>query len=349
MAIENVGPGGVGNSYGARTASPEALSNSASPKNVYNEYSQGTAVIAARNPSTGEITGLYSGEDEINLGTSVGGIEDVPGLQEALDGKLGADQAISPTVLPDAGVGTDQFLVQRGAAVHTQQRSAAWQNYVSHSASGSGYQVTIGTQVNKVGIVCTWEQSLTTQLASNFPGHKAFITDVGEYGSEWISDGTDWNPLHPITLSAQTVSSVSIGQKTDVDALYGDLWTYTLPRSMLIKTRALSIEPVFVYPNSATTKNLRVTFGGASAYQKARTTSALEAPLIQIIARGSATSQITPYATPSLYASASTGTVNTSTVNCASAVVIAASAQWGTAGTGSNIISLESLRLRLIP
>lgn len=199
----------------------------------------------------------------------------------------------------------------------------------------------------KSGIVEAWADM---PAASDYPGKSALVTDVGiDGGSLWISDGTDWNPMHEVTLSAQTLSSVSIGQKTDVDALYGDLWNYTLPAGMLIKSRALLLEPVFVYPNSATTKNLRATFGGASIYQKARTTSALEAPMIQVIARGSANAQITPYATPSLYASASTGAPNTSTVDCTAAVTISVSAQWGTAGTGTNVISLESLRLRLIP
>jgi len=57
------------------------------------------------------------------VGGSVEGIGDVPGLQAALDGKLGADQAITPTVLPDAGALTDVLIVQRGTAVHTQTRA----------------------------------------------------------------------------------------------------------------------------------------------------------------------------------------------------------------------------------
>lgn len=46
MALENKGPGGVKNSYGVRTASTEALANSAIPKNTYNEYGGGLAVTA---------------------------------------------------------------------------------------------------------------------------------------------------------------------------------------------------------------------------------------------------------------------------------------------------------------
>lgn len=53
MAIENVGPGGVSNSYGVRTASTEALANASSPKNVYNEFGQGLAVTASQLPGGG--------------------------------------------------------------------------------------------------------------------------------------------------------------------------------------------------------------------------------------------------------------------------------------------------------
>lgn len=50
MAIENVGPGGVSNSYGVRTASTEALANSSTPKNVYNEYGHDIAVTTTKLP-----------------------------------------------------------------------------------------------------------------------------------------------------------------------------------------------------------------------------------------------------------------------------------------------------------
>ena len=83
MAIENKGPGGVGNSYGQRSTNQPTKIGSLSPKGVYNEYDAGGVVVLSSNGSS-----LIGPEgQEISLG---GGV--LPGVSGATAFRQAAGQ-----------------------------------------------------------------------------------------------------------------------------------------------------------------------------------------------------------------------------------------------------------------
>lgn len=66
MAIENKGPGGVGNSYGQRSTNQPTKINSSKPKDVYNEFDSNPAATVVTDPLTGGIAGLNLGDGVTN-------------------------------------------------------------------------------------------------------------------------------------------------------------------------------------------------------------------------------------------------------------------------------------------
>lgn len=192
----------------------------------------------------------------------------------------------------------------------------------------------------------TWAALPSASLSA---GVTAFVTDIGVGGSLWSSNGAEWSPLAPITLASQNYTSAGVGRKTDADTNETDLFTMVIPGGLMGLNRCLEVLPVWSFPSSATTKTVKVKFGASSPFSNSRTTSTYESPVVHIINRNSANSQFHPYNQLATFGTGLTASVATSSQNTASDLVLAASAQWGTAGTGSNIIYLESIRVRLIP
>ena len=119
-----------------------------------------------------------------------------------------------------------------------------------------------------------------------------------------------------------------------------------LPAGAMGLNHTLEIDTAWTYPNSATTKTLGAYFGSFKALDRSRTTSVTETSLVRIINRASASAQIHPFKNAT-YFTAGASAIPTSTVDTSAAVTIRITGQWGSAGAGSNNITLESALIRI--
>jgi len=150
-----------------------------------------------------------------------------------------------------------------------------------------------------------------------------------------------------VQVLGQQHAAASRSDATDTE---GALYTLSLPP--LGPNDSLQILTKWTVPSSATAKNLRIRLGGISGTQFAAlslTTSASEHHICYIHNRGATNSQIGQVASLlGAYANSSSALV-TGTVDTSVSQDLVVSAQWGTAGAGSNNITLESVLVLLIP
>jgi hypothetical protein len=197
------------------------------------------------------------------------------------------------------------------------------------------------------GLVSTWAARPDPALT---PGEFLHITDIGIGGSLWRSSGATWNPMSPITLASQTFNNPGFARKTDADTLEAVQWSMVLPGGLLGVDRCLEITPFWSFVGGVTTsKTVRITLGSSAPFSKNRTTSTLETPIVHIINRGAANSQVYPYNGAGTYGSGLAGASTGASVNTSVDQIVSATAQWTVAGTGSGEIRLECIRARLIP
>lgn len=164
----------------------------------------------------------------------------------------------------------------------------------------------------------------------------------GQY-SEWYTNGLRWRPRSSWVAVKNTPSIL-----TDSGASEQDLYAFLIPAPLIGPNDNWFVEHLWNYPNSATTKTLRLKFGGTTIASLAATTTASGRGVTHIYMRDSKTSQIFSNASSSLAwqegqtssAAPVTGSVNTNVD-----VTIAATGQWGTAGAGSNLITLERIAI----
>ena len=84
------------------------------------------------------------------------------------------------------------------------------------------------------------------------------VTDVGENGSLWRGNGTNWIRLNPIKIFSLSVP-VSTSSTSVVT-----LATITLPAGLLGANGKLKIYPLWATTNNANVKTLRATFSGST-------------------------------------------------------------------------------------
>lgn len=262
-------------------------------------------------------------------------------------------KAAADVTLPQEGY-AELFIGENGEVAVKKDDGTVTQSAVSGSSSAGDF-IEIGSNVYSIIKKVAWANKPDPGPAS---GTQIFVTDIGLYGSYWVSDGLRWNPTSEITLFKAlntTVSGeVNVLRKTDSDTTESVLAQYLLPGGVMTDSSTLRIEPVWTFSSGSSTKTLRVRFGSSFGMNKVRggsgaETQTLFAPLIDIINRRSYNTQIIPYIETSLYTNASTGNIGTSNVNTVNDVNIQVSGQWGTAGDGSKEITLRSVIIRLIP
>lgn len=114
--------------------------------------------------------------------------------------------------------------------------------------------------------------------------------------SEDIIGFTGGNKNFPIVEKPVECLYISaIPSSCSLTATDEPLDSITINSGILGVNSTLQIEPVWSFTNSANIKTCKVSIGGISVYNKGRTTSVKEAPLIVIANRNSLTSQIKPY------------------------------------------------------
>lgn len=137
-------------------------------------------------------------------------------------------------------------------------------------------------------------------------------------------------------------------RKTDADTNAAALFSLVIPGGTMGPNDALRINTLWTVPNSATQKKLKVTLGGTEFMNSWQTTIvSLERPVL-IRNRNAVNSQV------AFNAGQSTGFGNNTGNNAFGAVdmsvdqTLAVVGEWGTAGAGSNVITLESVLVELL-
>ena len=85
------------------------------------------------------------------------------------------------------------------------------------------------------------------------------VTDVGENGSLWRGNGTNWVRLNPIKIF-----SLSAPVSLTVTTLAVNLATITIPAGLLGANGKLKIYPLWSTTNNANVKTLRAIFSGST-------------------------------------------------------------------------------------
>ncbi len=138
--------------------------------------------------------------------------------------------------------------------------------------------------------------------------------------------------------------------KTDADTAVGVLWSLFIPAGTIQANDQIVIRPKLTIPNSATTKNfgIRTQTGAVTIYSLSATTSASMLPWVDGSMRNSLTSQIwVPNGTTGIASVSGTALLTTS-IDFSIDQTIEFYANWGTAGAGSNSITLESALVYII-
>lgn len=161
---------------------------------------------------------------------------------------------------------------------------------------------------------------------------------AGQY-AEWFSNGVRWRPRSGIIAMKNTAGSV-----TDASASEQDAYSVVIPAGLIGPNDDWYVDHMWTWPNSATTKTVRVKFGGTAIASLAATTTASGRGTSHIYMRDSKTAQIFSNPTSSIAwqeGQTSSSAPSTATVDTNSDITINLTGQWGTSGAGSNLITLE--------
>lgn len=90
--------------------------------------------------------------------------------------------------------------------------------------------------------------------AASSEGEIVFFTDIGTYGSHFISNGSYWSPLNGEVTLAQSGASVSVTGTTTETVLA----TYTLPGGLMSANGQIEIIHFWNVPSTANNKQIRV-------------------------------------------------------------------------------------------
>lgn len=184
----------------------------------------------------------------------------------------------------------------------------------------------------------TWA-TLPSAAANN--GLRVHVSDVGEGGSDWKSNGTLWLPVNGSVLLARSAVAASVTGTAAETALA----TITIPAGLMGTNGQLRVTQLWTVTNSANTKTLRARFGGMSGiiYTNAPlTTSGCAQFLTQIRNRGAANSQVGGISTGYV---ATSGSAVVSAVDTSQATTIVLSGQLASVG---ETITLESYSVELL-
>lgn len=137
--------------------------------------------------------------------------------------------------------------------------------------------------------------------------------------------------------------------KSDADTTETALRTFTLPGGTMGPNDTLRITTRWTFPNSATTKVMRIRLGGTSCgHHTATTGTAAFTSQVNISNRDAANSQISAPGGSNVLLGGHGGAFTFTAVNTAVDQDIAIQATWGTAGDGTANITLESVIIELV-
>ena len=170
-------------------------------------------------------------------------------------------------------------------------------------------------------------------------GQVICITDIGEDGSLWRGNGTKWNRLHAISLYRTTTEVYLTGTTTETT-----LATVTIPAGVMGPNGRLVLHFIWSFNNSAGAKTLRVKLDNQNCSSIVQTTTAYCSTMLTVQNINSESLQKTPSGL-SAGVGASSGVINTTTVNTA---VNAYLTFTGQLASGTDNISLVALYVEVV-
>ncbi len=153
-----------------------------------------------------------------------------------------------------------------------------------------------------------------------------------------------WTYLNPVEVLGRQHTGAT---KTDADTAEATLYSLAIPADALGPNDLLRVTAVWSYPNSATSKTMRIRVGGTLVFSGSATTTASLSAQAQVANRDALNAQV---GKPTALSSFGTNAAApfTGTLDFAQAQPVTVTAQWGTAGTGSNGIILQSVLVELL-
>lgn len=135
--------------------------------------------------------------------------------------------------------------------------------------------------------------------------------------------------------------------KNDADTSETALFTLPIAGLTLGPDDMLRITAVWSYPSSAAVKSLRIRVGGTLIFSNSTTTTASLSAQAQIANRGSRDSQIGKAIGSSAFGTSGSAPL-VAAIDFAQAQDVTITAQWVSAGSGDNVITLESALVELL-
>lgn len=186
----------------------------------------------------------------------------------------------------------------------------------------------------------TWA---TLPAAASYIG-TAHITDIGEHGSLWRSDGATWGVVGGSVILAAYGADLTVTAASTAEV---DLVTLNIPAGLIGPNGQLVVTHFWEGTNNANIKTPRVKLGGTTFFAATTLTSAaifLPPPTV-IWNRNSQSSQMA-FAAANGNASVATGTAKTTgTVDTSAATTLVISGQ---KATGSDTMTLLGYRVELV-
>lgn len=156
----------------------------------------------------------------------------------------------------------------------------------------------------------------------------------------------------PTSAFCRTLAQQNLGAfKTDADLAEATLFSFTLPGGTMGSNGTLRVLARYTHPASTTAKILRIRLGGAEMSSTTITSASVTGYMLlwHVTNRNGPSSQIGAALGTASGTGGVPGAYGTGSVNTAVDQPLTVTAQWGTAGSGANRITLETVLVELVP
>ena len=207
--------------------------------------------------------------------------------------------------------------------------------------SADGTSLVSGDEEFALTQTYTWA---TLPAAADYIG-TAHITDIGEHGSLWRSDGATWGIVGGSVILGAYGADLTVTAASTAEV---DLVTLNIPAGLIGLNGQLVVTHFWEVTNNANTKTARVKLGGTAFFANATSLASVAIflpPPTVIWSRNSQSSQMA-FAAANGNTSVATGTAKTTgTVDTSAATTLVISGQ---KATGSDTMTLLGYRVELV-
>ena len=161
------------------------------------------------------------------------------------------------------------------------------------------------------------------------------ITDIGENGSLWRGDGTNWVKMSIIPLLNLTTTVSLTGTTSETT-----LQTLNINGGVMGAKGKLRIYVMYNVPSNANTKTLRLKSGGSALWQLASTTAVGAFSHVLVANMGSESSQLTSLFNTSGFGGSTTSANTASTINTAADFALTLTGQLGNSADTISVLGV---------